>query len=139
LILLDTNVVSEMARPAPEPRVIAFLSRHEDDLFLSVLTLAELHRGVALMPIGRRRQALADWVEHELPNRFSGRVLALAEQDAPVWGELMARSRREGLNLQIIDSLLAASALSRHFAVATRNRKHFEGLGLRLINPWEGA
>ncbi len=55
----------------------------------------------------------------------------------PVWGELMARSRREGLNLQIMDSLLAASALARQFVVATRNRRHFDGLGLRLIDPWD--
>jgi hypothetical protein len=137
VILLDTNVISETAKPAPEPKVIAFLSRHEDELFISVVTLAELHRGIALMAPGRRRQILTDWVSHDLPMRFSGRVLSLDEQDAPVWGELMARSRREGLNLQIMDSLLAASALSRQFIVATRNRKHFDGLGLRLIDPWD--
>lgn len=136
MILLDTNVISETAKPDPEPKVIAFLSRHEDELFISVVTLAELYRGIALMPPGRRHQALADWANHDLPMRFSGRILSLDEKDAPVWGELMARSRRDGLNLQIMDSLLAASALSRQFAVATRNRRHFEGLGLQLIDPW---
>ncbi len=137
MILLDTNVISETAKPVPEPRVIAFLTRHEDELFISVVTLAELYRGIELMPAGRRRQVLTDWVSQDLPMRFSGRVLSFDEQDAPVWGELMARSRREGLNLQIMDSLLAASALARQFVVATRNRRHFDGLGLRLIDPWD--
>jgi predicted nucleic acid-binding protein len=137
VILLDTNVISETAKPVPEPRVIAFLTRHEDELFISVVTLAELYRGIELMPAGRRRQVLTDWVSQDLPMRFSGRVLSFDEQDAPVWGELMARSRREGLNLQIMDSLLAASALARQFVVATRNRRHFDGLGLRLIDPWD--
>jgi toxin FitB len=137
VILLDTNVISETAKPVPEPRVIAFLTRHEDELFISVVTLAQLYRGIELMPAGRRRQVLTDWVSQDLPMRFSGRVLSFDEQDAPVWGELMARSRREGLNLQIMDSLLAASALARQFVVATRNRRHFDGLGLRLIDPWD--
>ncbi len=139
MILLDTNVISETAKTVPEPRVIAFLTRHEDELFISVVTLAELYRGIELMPSGRRRQVLTDWVGHDLPLRFAGRILSFDEQDAPVWGALMARSRREGLNLQIMDSLLAASALSRQFAVATRNSRHFERLGLRLIDPWNDA
>lgn len=72
MILLDTNVISETAKPVPEPRVIAFLTRHEDELFISVVTLAELYRGIELMPAGRRRQVLTDWVSQDLPMRFSG-------------------------------------------------------------------
>lgn len=136
MILLDTNVISEIGKPQPDANVLRFLTEQEDRLHLSVITLAELHRGVALLPAGRRRDTLSEWTANALPERFHGRILPLGEDEAAIWGQLMVRSRREGLNLDAMDGLIAATALARKLDLATRNRRHFAELGLRLLDPW---
>lgn len=137
--LLDTNVVSEPRKPAPHTEVMRFLhDADEDRLYLSVVSLAELHRGVAMMAAGQRRRALTEWIEEDLPQRFSERLLPFTRPAATAWGELMARSRQLGLNIHMMDCLLAATAQAHDLTLATRNGKHFAGLGIRLFNPWTG-
>ena len=138
--LLDTNVVSEPQKPLPSTAVERFLrGTPETDLYLSVVTIAELQRGLALMASGKRRIALSQWVTDVLPERFGDRLLPLTLATAALWGEVMAHSHRAGLNLSIMDGFLAATAATHELAIATRNVRHFTGLGLRVFNPWEEA
>jgi hypothetical protein len=136
--LIDTNVISELRRKQPDANVVAwFAVRPVQSLFLSVLTLGEIRKGIETLgnasvdPV--RRQALADWLEVDLPTFFLGRVLSV---DLPVsdrWGHLQAQARRP---LPAIDSLLAATALHHNLSLVTRNARDFAGFGLNVINPW---
>jgi predicted nucleic acid-binding protein len=139
-VLLDTNVLSEIRRPAPDPQVLAWLDQlDEDRTFLSVATLAELGRGIALMQAGRRRVALANWLANDLPARFAGRILPIDSAVAAAWGELMAAAQKGGVGLSVMDGFFAATAQAKDLVLATRNTKDFAGHGLRLFNPWTGA
>ncbi|MDQ8727499.1 type II toxin-antitoxin system VapC family toxin [Bradyrhizobium sp. LHD-71] len=136
-VLLDTNVLSEVRRPAPEPKVLTWLDAiDEDRAFISVASIAELRRGLALMDDGRRRDALSAWLSVDLPGRFSGRIIAIDPAIAERWGDLMAQARRSGFALSVMDGFFAATALSRGLVLATRNTKDFAPLGVPLLNPW---
>jgi toxin FitB len=133
--LLDTNVLSETVRPQPDAAVMAWLdSLQAEQLYISVLTLGELQKGVRLLADGRRRKTLSAWLDTTLPAWFEDRVLVI---DAPVaerWAELLAQARRP---LPAIDSLLAATALRHGLGLATRNVRDFEFEGLVVHSPWE--
>ncbi|MCV9939635.1 PIN domain-containing protein [Boseaceae bacterium BT-24-1] len=136
-ILLDTNVISEPQKPIPSAAVERFLrDTPEEGLFLSIITIAELYRVVALMTEGRRRSRLSEWVAAELPERFGDRLLPITTSIAALWGDAMAQSRRNGLNISIMDGFLAATAAAHSLAIATRNVRHFTGLGVTAIDPW---
>lgn len=136
--LLDTNVLSEVRRPSPDVRVMSWLdSVDEERLHLSVITIAELARGIALMPAGRRRSDLAGWLETDLQLRFGHRLIAVDAGSAFAWGRLMADSKQAGRNLSVMDGWIAAIALRHGLAVATRNVRDFDGLGIDIFNPWE--
>lgn len=138
-VLLDTNVLSEVQRPAPDPRVMAWLDgADEDRLFLSVASIAELRRGVALLGHGRRRAALAAWLADDLPARFIDRILPIDQAIAERWGDLMAQSRVGGVALSVMDGFFAATALAKALTLATRNVSDFAPFGVPLLNPWEG-
>lgn len=135
--LLDTNVLSEVTRPAPSARVLEWIdAQDEDRLFISVLSLAEIRRGISLMDVGFKRDRLADWLGRDLPQRFEGRVLHVDEAAALAWGDLMALAKRRGRGLSSMDGLIAATAISQDLCIATRNVKDFEGLGIALFSPW---
>ena len=137
-LLLDTNVVSEFMKPRPDAAVVEWLRlQDEDALFLSTLTLAELHRGIALLPAGKKRTALAEWVEGELSERFEGRILPVDRTVSRVWGELMASAERRGRRLAAMDGLIAATAMSSQLDLVTRNVRDFEAVDVTLVNPWE--
>lgn len=133
--LIDTNVLSELRRKQPDPHVVAWLqARPRQSLFLSVLTLGEIRKGLERVEDPARKQFLLDWLEVELPNYFVGRVLAIDANTADRWGRLMAQAGRP---LPAIDALLAATALQHDLTLVTRNTKDFAGLEVRLINPWD--
>ncbi|QOZ67006.1 type II toxin-antitoxin system VapC family toxin [Bradyrhizobium arachidis] len=137
-LLLDANVLSEVRRPAPSPKVLAWLDTiDEDRTFISVASIAELRRGVALLEDGRRRTALAAWLTHDLPARFAERVLPIDHAVAERWGDLMAQSRRSGVVLSVMDGFFAATALANSLTLVTRNVKDFAPYGLSLLNPWD--
>ena len=139
-LLLDTNVLSEVQRPAPSPIVLAWLDTvDEDRTFISVATIAELRRGIALLDDGRRRAALSDWLAHDLPTRFEERILPIDRAVAECWGDLMAQSRRSGIALSVMDGFFAATALAHDLTLVTRNVKDFASFGVPLLNPWNGA
>ncbi len=132
--LLDTNVLSEFRRKQPHPGVSAwFAQRPASALYLSVLTLGELRKGIDGVQDEARKLALSDWLQNELSLFFLGRVLGIDEEVADRWGQLVAAAGRP---LPAIDSLLAATALVHGLHMVTRNAKDFEGLGLDVINPW---
>jgi len=136
-LLLDTNVLSEVTRPAPDTRVLEWLDRlDEDRSFISVVAIAEIRRGVALMDPGRKREALAEWLAEDLPHRFEHRVLPVDEPVALAWGDLMGLAKRSGRGLSSMDGLIAATAVAHNLTLATRNTKDFDGLGINLIDPW---
>ena len=139
-LLLDTNVLSEVQRPAPSAKVLAWLDTiDEDRAFISVASIAELRRGVALLEDGRRRTALAAWLAHDLPERFAGRVLPIDHAVAECWGDLMAQSRRSGVALSVMDGFFAATALVNNLTLVTRNVKDFVAFGVLLLNPWDNV
>ena len=132
--LLDTNVLSELRRKTPNPAVSAwFAMRPATSLYLSVLTLGELRKGIDGVKDAARRLALSDWLQTDMSMFFMGRVLSIDEHVADRWGQLVAAAGRP---LPAIDSLLAATALVHGLSMVTRNAKDFEGLGLEVINPW---
>ncbi len=137
-LLLDTNVLSEAQRPTPNARVLAWLDGvDEDRVFLSVASIAELRRGVALLEEGRRRAALTAWLANDLTARFDGRILPIDQGVAERWGDLMAESRKTGTALSVMDGFFAATALARALILVTRNVKDFAPFGVPLLNPWE--
>lgn len=139
-ILLDTNVLSEVQRPRPDPGVLAWLDAvDEDRIFLSVISIGEIARGVAQLEKGRRQAALSDWLQRDLPARFGGRLLAIDMETGLAWGQMMAAARREGRGLSVMDGWIAAVAARHQLILATRNVKDFTGLELSLFNPWDAA
>ncbi|GAB1718726.1 MAG: plasmid stability protein StbB [Nitrosospira sp.] len=139
MILLDTNVVSEPLRHAPEVRVIEWIDAQPlETLFLSAITVAELRAGVALLPTGKRREALQENLEKRVLTLFIGRVLPFDLACTRAYAELMAKPRAAGLAVATADSYIAAIAVANGFAVATRDASPFEAAGATVINPWQG-
>jgi predicted nucleic acid-binding protein len=133
--LIDTNVISELRRREPEPRVVHwFEQRPAGQLYLSVLTLGEIRRGVEKLQQGERQRTLRIWLEQELPTFFAGRVLPIDGAVAHRWGQLMAKLGRP---LPAIDSLLAATALEHNLVLITRNLKDVADLSVAVANPWD--
>ena len=137
MIVLDTNVVSELMRPSPSPTVIQWVAAHDAaHLFLTAVGEAELRAGIAAMPAGRRRDGIASAVEAMLTEDFAGRILAFDSQAARSYAAIVAARRRSGRPLAQFDGQIAAIARSRRMAVATRNTRDFEDTGVDLIDPW---
>ncbi len=133
-VLLDTNVVSETARPEPDVRVLAYLS-NESNTWLSTIVVHELEYGVQLMTPGRRRDAVASAIR-SLGTQV-GRTVPLGLAEAELAAKLRARERQTGRTLELGDALIAATAAVHGLTLATRNTGLFTGLDLQLVNPWE--
>lgn len=137
--LLDTNCISEAVRLKPDLNVANWLQAADQSLlYLSVLTLGAIRRGIAGLPQGTRRTRLETWLEVELYARFSGRILAIDAAIADRWGVLSAEAKRKGRGLSAIDALMAATALEHNLTVVTRNTTDFSAAPVMLLNPWEG-
>ena len=136
--LLDTNCISEAVRVNPEPRVLAWIEAADESLlYLSVLTLGEIRKGLAALPPGRRRTKLETWVEVELRARFSGRILSIDAEVADRWGLLAAGAKAQGKPLSVIDGLLAATALHHNLTIVSRNVSDFANVPVVVVNPWK--
>jgi toxin FitB len=138
--LVDTNVVSEWARPTPDAGVIGWLAgADEEGVFLSVVTLAELRRGVARLPLGRRRARLDAWLRHELPLRFARRILPIDAEIAAAWGDVVAEREQRGRPISTMDAFIAATARVHRLTLVTRNAADFEGSAAPIVNPWRAV
>ena len=136
--LLDTNIISELVKPKPEANVTEWVENTDESLlYLSVLTLGEIRRGIAALPQSRRRATLEAWLDKDLRARFEGRILVIDQEVADRWGLLTAAARNSGIVLPVIDGLLAATALEHNLTLVTRDTGQIPSMGVVVFNPWE--
>ncbi len=135
--LLDTSLISELIKPRPDKGVLAWVENHsEQTLFLSVLSLGEIQKGVAKLPSSKKQKLLQEWVSNDLPQRFRDRVLGIDEETAILWGKLQGEAERSGRKMPVIDSLIAATAKLHNLIVVTRNGADIAQSGVEIVNPW---
>ncbi|MGE3536607.1 MAG: type II toxin-antitoxin system VapC family toxin [Candidatus Tectimicrobiota bacterium] len=135
--LLDTCVISEPTKKRPVRQVLTWLDVQEElSLFLSVLTLGELQKGISTLPESSRRSQLQHWVAQALPRRFTGRLLPLDQEVASRWGMLTGEAERAGHPMPVLDGLLAATALVAGMTLVTRNTPHMAHTGAVVFDPW---
>lgn len=133
--LVDTNVLSELARARPEPKVVQWLRENEASLYLSTVTIGEIRRGIERLPTGERKTALLTWLSG-LCRRMEGRVLSFNTATAHVWGQLLATWERKGITIPSLDGQIAATAHRHGLTIVTRNLTDFQATGLKLFNPF---
>ena len=140
MIVLDTNVISELWKAAPEPHVLAWIDAQAvETLYLSAVTVAELRFGLAAMPAGKRRSIYQERLEREVLPAFTGRVLPFDLDASQAYAELMAQARAAGKAIGKADGYIAASAAARGFTIATRDTSPFKAAGLNIIDPWQAS
>ena len=135
--LLDTNVVSEWTKTVPNPRFVKWIGEIDsNDAHLSVVTLAEIQRGIERLPHGRRRERLSTWLVNELLEVFADRVVDVDQPIAAAWSRLMVKCEAAGRPLGSMDGFLAATAAVHGHTLVTRNVADFAATGVPLLNPW---
>jgi len=136
--VLDTDVISELIAKQPNAQVIDWID-HLDPrtVYLMVITIGEIRKGIEKLPASMRKEMLTDWLETDVLLRFHGNILALTTDVMLVWGELTGRLEMEGKSLSAIDSLIAAIALHGQYTLITRNEYDFQYTGISVINPWK--
>ena len=135
--LLDTCLISELVKKVPNSAVVSWLNEQdEQSLFLSVLTIGELQKGISKLADGERKDELQAWVEHDLVLRFTGRIIDIHLETVLIWGRMQGESEQKGVILPVMDSLIAATAKAHGLVVVTRNVKDIERCQVRVCNPW---
>jgi predicted nucleic acid-binding protein len=138
--LLDTNVLSELRRAKPEPRVVAFVAACPlDQLYVSAVTLAEIRFGIELVGEPSRRAELNDWLTHKVRPMFGGRVLQITEEIMLKWRLLVEEGRKVGHTFSQPDLIIAATALHHGLTVVTRDRSEYDKARVSVINPWDAS
>jgi tRNA(fMet)-specific endonuclease VapC len=138
--LLDTNVISELISKHPDQKVAEWLDRLDPNtVYLSVITIGEIQKGIEKLPPSRRREKVKEWLEGDLLIRFQGRILEITTEVMLVWGELTGRLEKEGRPITAVDSLVAAIALEGNYRLVTRNEHDFQYTGVTILNPWKEA
>ncbi len=138
MIVLDTNVVSELVRPSPNRSVVEWVDEHDSsELVITALTAAELRAGVALLPEGRRKDELGMRIESLLVETFAGYVLAFDVGSSAYYAELLAVRTRGGRPITTFDAQIAAVCRQYDSVLATRNTTDFTDTGIQLVNPWD--
>jgi tRNA(fMet)-specific endonuclease VapC len=136
--LLDANVILELVARQPDPRVVQWLdSVDPNSIYLSVITIGELRKGIEKLPDSQRKETLSDWLNEDLLIRFSGRVLELDAEVMLTWGVLMGQLERKGNPLPAMDSLIAALARHHRCCLVTRDEGGFAEIGIAIVNPWQ--
>ena len=137
--LLDTCVVAEIGKDDGNPAVKSAVAEIATaDLYLSVLTVGEIAKGIALLAAGKKKRILGSWLAG-LESQFGDRILGIDVESARIWGEMTARAQKKGIIIPGTDGLLAATALRHGLHVITRNTRHFESTGALIIDPWQDA
>jgi toxin FitB len=136
-VLLDTCILAEVRKPDGDVLVKAAVSGVPDEgLFLSVLTIGEINKGIGLLATGNKKLGLMSWLNGLLAS-FTDRILSVDCDTARLWGEITARAQNKGIVIPAIDALIAATALQHGMHVMTRNTRHFEATGAMVIDPWK--
>jgi len=136
--LLDTCILSELIKTKPDKRVIKWVSSvPEERLYLSVLTLGELQKGIVKLGTGERQNRLLRWLDEDVRQRFEGKILSVDEETMMLWGKLAGEAERKGKPLPLLDIILASSAIVNHMTFVIRNISDVQGLGVEILNPWE--
>ena len=136
--LLDTCVISELITKQPNPKVVEYVDLLDpEDVYLSVITIGEIVKGIEKLSRSRRKQDLQAWLKDDLLVRFEGNLVSLDTNILIEWGALIARLESAGKTMPAIDSLIAATALSKKMILVTRNVNDFEETGVEIMNPWE--
>ncbi len=135
--LLDTCLISEFQKPHPSPNVTAWLARQcESDLYLSVLTLGEIQKGISQLPPGRKKTTLQSWLDADLRGRFQERIVEVSQEIALQWGRIAGEAQRRGTPVPVIDALIAATARTLDATVVTRDETNIARAGARTFSPW---
>ena len=136
--LLDTCVISELVAKQPNEKVIQWIDNIEQEsVYLSVITIGEIYKGIEKLPESKRKINLQQWLNNELLIRFQGKILAIDTSVMLVWGELTGKLEVEGKKMPAMDSLIAAIAIHNNCSLVTRNQDDFKYAGLTIVNPWE--
>jgi toxin FitB len=136
VILVDTNVWSELTKTPNEPRVVGWLARHQDELRLSTIVIAEFRMGIEKLDPGRKRDWLDTWYEG-LQLEFEDRIVTFDSPSAHIFAQLVVRRKLEKQETKLLDIQIAAQGIAHGMTVATRNVKDFAWTGVRVVNPWE--
>ena len=135
--LLDTCVISELIKKNPNKQVVKWISgTTETNLFISVLTIGELHKGIEKLPESRKKEKLHKWVNYDLKERFKDRIVNFDLQVANIWGKIQAWSESAGKAMPAIDGMIAAIGIANDFIIVTRNTSDMEISGACLLDPW---
>jgi toxin FitB len=135
--LLDTCLISELVTKQPNPQVLAWLdTQPPETLYLSIITIGEIAKGIGKLPESARKKRLADWLNQDLLSRFEHRIIGLDIPTMKLWGNLVGRLEPQGRVLPVMDSLIAVTALQNNLTLVTRNEADFIGTGLAIVNPW---
>jgi predicted nucleic acid-binding protein len=136
--LLDTSLLSELVKRVPNPAVVTWVDVHDEDtLFISVITLGELQKGVRKLPASERKEELRSWLAQDLVQRFGRRILPIDSAVALAWGALQGEAEQRGSKLPVVDSLIAATASVHNLTVVTRNVGDLQRCGVPVVNPWQ--
>jgi tRNA(fMet)-specific endonuclease VapC len=136
--VLDINVISELISKNPNKKVVEWLDRIDPNrVYLSVITLGEIRKGIEKLQPSKRRETLKEWLESDLLLRFYGRILVITTDVILIWGELTGRLEKDGRSMTAIDSLIAAIALQGEYCLVTRNERDFQHTGVKVFNPWK--
>jgi len=136
--LLDTCVISELVAKQPNPKVVQWVDHIDPDrVYLSVITIGEIRKGIEKLPDSKRKAILQNWLNDELLIRFSGRILPIDTDVMLTWGHLIGALELDGKKMPAIDSLIAAIALQGNLSLVTRNEDDFKYAGIRIVNPWK--
>jgi len=136
--LLDTCAISELTKTKPDKKVISWITNNDEaNYYLCSLTFGELYKGVSKLPDSNKRKNLSLWIEHDLKERFAGKILDIDLMVARTWGEIQGASEAVGNPMPAIDSLIAATGLTHDLTVVTRNITDMQQSGVSLFNPWK--
>jgi len=136
--LLDTCIISEIIKQEPSSKVVKWIQKQDEiNFFISVLTIGELHKGIEKLSESKRKEILHNWVENDLKERFRNKIIDIDIQVAMVWGKIQGTTERVGKPMPAIDSLIAATGVTYHLTVVTRNTTDMKESGVALLNPWE--
>ena len=136
--LLDTCVISELTKTKPNKKVVSWITRNNEvNFYLSSLTFGELYKGASKLPDSKRRKKLFHWIEHDIKERFEGKIRDIDLLVAKTWGEIQGAAEAAGNPMPAIDGLIAATGLAHDLTVVTRNVADMQQSGAALLNPWD--